>query len=160
VTSVKLADSSITAGKVAAAAIGPDQLMPATVGPRELRGGAVGGAQLQDGAVSGAKIADGTLDARDLARFWGRFRVSVPAVPARTCWSGEPVGLAPELADADISGDLVLATPDAGWPERQLAFTVRNSANHSRFVLAGCNATTTDTPPADVGFRYAVVDIP
>ena len=59
---------------------------------------------------------------------------------------GEPVGLAPEQAGADISGDLVLATPDGSWPERALAFTVRGSANSSRFVLAGCNVTAA-TPP-------------
>ncbi len=87
-------------------------------------------------------MADGSLDARDSARFSGRFRVTVPAVAARDCWSGEPVGLAAEQAGADISGDLVLATPDSSWPERSLAFTVRGSANKARFVLAGCNVTS------------------
>ena len=77
-----------------------------------------GSAQIADGAVTGAKVADGSLDARDTARFSGRFRVTVPAVGARDCWSGEPVGLAAEQAGADISGDLVLATPDSSWPER------------------------------------------
>jgi hypothetical protein len=81
-------------------------------------------------------------------------------VPASACWSGEPVGLAPEQAGADISSDLVLVTPDAGWPERQLAFTVRNSADKRRFVLAGCNVTAAASPPADVGFRYVVIHIP
>ena len=86
--------------------------------------------------------------------------MSVPAVAKDTCWSGEPVGLAPEQAGADISGDLVLVTPDSSWPERALAFTVRSSANRSRFVLAGCNATAAPTAEIDVGFRYAVIDLP
>jgi hypothetical protein len=155
-----LQDGAVTTVKVAPAAIGSPQLAPGAVGSRELRAGAAGPAQIADGAVSGAKVADGSLDSRDVARFSGRFRVTVPAVADHDCWSGEPVGLAPEQAGADISGDLVLATPDSAWPERQLAFTVRGSANRSRFVLAGCNVTRTATAVTDVGFRYVVIDLP
>ena len=160
VTTPKLRDGAVTAVKVAPASIGASQLAPAAVGGRELRAGAAGPAQIADGAVSGAKIADGSLDARDVARFSGRFRVTLPAVAPQDCWSGEPVGLAAEQAGADISGDLVVATPDSAWPERQLAFTVRSSGNRSRFVLAGCNATKTTTSAVEVGFRYLVVDLP
>jgi hypothetical protein len=110
--------------------------------------------------VTGAKIADGTLDSRDIARFSGRFRTTVGPVAAGKCWSGEPVGLAPEAAKADISGDLVLVTPDASWPEDRLAFTVRGSANPSRFVLAACNVTTSSVPATEIGFRYVVLDLP
>ena len=160
VTTAKLRDGAITPVKLAPAAIGSDQLAPGAVGSRELRPGGVGSPQIADGVVTGAKVADGSLDARDTARFSGRFRVSVPAVEPRECWSGEPVGLAPEQAGADIAGDLVLATPDSAWPERSLAFTVRGSAGRSRFVLAGCNVTTVKTDAVDVGFRYAVIDLP
>jgi hypothetical protein len=112
--------------------------------------------------VTGAKVADGTLDSRDIARFSGRFRTTIGMgqIKPGECWSGEPVGLAPEVAKADISGDLVLVTPDASWPETKLAFTVRNSANTSRFVLAACNTTSASVPSTEVGFRYAVIDIP
>lgn len=160
VANAKLRDGAVTAVKLAPAAVGSAQLAPGAVGARELRAGAAGSGQIADGAVTGAKVADGSLDARDVARFSGRFRVSVPKIAQDDCWSGEPVGLAPELAGADIAGDLVLLTPDEAWPERQLSFTVRNSANRSRFVLAGCNATRTDTAPVEVGFRYAVIDLP
>ena len=156
----QLRDGAITPVKLAPAAIGSAQLAQGAVGTRELRAGAAGSAQIADGAVTGAKVADGSLDARDSARFSGRFRVTVPAVAARDCWSGEPVGLAAEQAGADISGDLVLATPDSSWPERSLAFTVRGSANKSRFVLAGCNVTSAATTEVEVGFRYVVIDLP
>jgi len=156
----QLRDGAITPIKLAPAAIGSAQLAPGAVGTRELRAGAAGSAQIADGAVTGAKVADGSLDARDSSRFSGRFRVTVPAVAARDCWSGEPVGLAAEQAGADISGDLVLATPDSAWPERSLAFTVRGSANKSRFVLAGCNVTSAATTEVEVGFRYVVIDLP
>jgi hypothetical protein len=160
VTSVKVADSAITPSKIAPSAIGAAQLGPGAVGQRELRAGAAGPVQIADGAVSGAKIADASLDARDVGRFSGRFRITVPSVADHACWSGEPVGLAPESARADISGDLVLVTPNASWPEDQLSFTVRNSANTSRFVLAGCNFTRAATTPIEVGFRYVVIDLP
>jgi hypothetical protein len=160
VTTPKLRDGAVTAVKVAPAVIGAAQLAPGAVGGRELRAGAAGQAQIADGAITGAKVADGSLDSRDTGRFSGRFRVTVPSVAPQSCWSGEPVGLAPEQAAADISGDLVLATPDSAWPERELAFTVRGSANRSRFVLAGCNATKSPTSEVDVGFRYVVFDLP
>ena len=163
----QLRDGAITPVKLAPAAIGSAQLAQGAIGTRELRAGAAGSAQIADGAVTGAKVADGSLDARDTARFSGRFRVTVPAVAARDCWSGEPVGLAAEQAGADIAGDLVLVTPDASWPERQLAFTVRGStftipgtAIRPRFVLAGCNVTGGTTAETDVGFRYVVIDLP
>ena len=160
VTNAKLRDAAVTAAKLAPAAVGASQLAPGAVGARELRAGAAGPGQIADGAVSGTKVADGSLDSRDVARFSGRFRISVPRVPLGSCWSGEPVGLAPEQANADISGDLVIVTPDEAWPERQLAFTVRNSANRSRFVLAACNATLTESAGVEAGFRYAVIDLP
>lgn len=160
VSTRKLADAVVTAGKLAPAAVGSAQLAPGAVGARELQPGGVGAMQVADGAVSGSEVADGSLDARDVARFSGRFRITVPPVAKRTCWSGEPVNLAPEQAGADISGDLVVVTPDDGWPERQLTFTARNSANRSRFVLAGCNATDQDAAAVEVGFRYAVIDLP
>ena len=110
--------------------------------------------------MGGADVANGSLTASDLGRFWGRFWIDVPAVGAGSCWSGEPAGLAPELASADISQDVVLVTPDSRWPEDRLSFTVRNSANPMRFVLAGCNRTGTPVPEFEVAFRYVIIDLP
>ena len=130
------------------------------VTPGKLAAGAVGSGAIADGSIMGADIASGALTASQISRFWGRFRIQVPAVGAGMCWSGEPAGLAPELGNVDISQDLVLATPDHRWPEDRLAFTVRNSANPTRFVLAGCNRTTSAVPAFEVGFRYVVIDLP
>ena len=140
ITEAKLANSSVTPGKLAPAAVGT--------------------AAIADNSVTGADVANGSLTASDLGRFWGRFRIDVPAVAQGTCWSGEPAGLAPELAGADISQDVVLVTPDSRWPEDRLAFTVRNSANPMRFVLAGCNRTMAEVPAFEVAFRYVIIDLP
>ena len=140
ITEAKLANGSVTAGKLAA--------------------GAVGTAAIADGSIRGRDLASGSLTAAQLGRFWGRFRITVPSVAPDDCWSGEPAGLTPELAGADISQDVVLVTPDSRWPEDRLSFTVRTSANPTRFVLAGCNRTTTDVPAFEVGFRYLIIDLP
>jgi len=136
------------------------QLANRSVTPGKLAPGAVGSAAIADGSILGADIASGTIGAAELSRFWGRFRIAIPTVQAGMCWSGEPAGLTPELAGADISQDLVLVTPDARWPEDRLAFTVRNSANPTRFVLAGCNHTVHRVEAFEVGFRYVVIDLP
>ena len=145
-------NNSVTAAKLANGSVTPGKLAP----------GAVGTTAVADRSIVGADLANGTLSAQQVARFWGRFQIRVPEPIGRDqCWSGEPAGLAPELARANISGDLVLVTPDERWPENRLAFTVRNSANPMRFVLAGCNRTEAETvQPFEVGFRYVVIDLP
>jgi hypothetical protein len=150
ITEVKLANRSVTPGKLA----------PGAVGSPAIEDRSVGTADLATGAVTGTQVADGLLTARDLGRYWGRFQVRVDGVPSGQCWRGEPVGLAPERAHADISEDLVLVTPDSRWKWDSLAFTVTNSGNRSRFVLSGCNRTGGAVPPFDVGFRYLVIDLP
>jgi hypothetical protein len=153
-------NGSVTARKLAAGAVGSAALADRSVGMIDLGLGAVGSAEIRDGAVSTADVADGSLGARDIARFYGRFRVSVPAIGNNSCWAAEPAGLAAERAGADISQDLVLVTPDSFWPSDQLAFTVKNSGDHRRFVLSGCNRTGSTVPAFDVGFRYVVIDLP
>jgi len=161
ITEAKLANASVTPGKLAPGAVGSGAIADRSVTGLDLAPASVGPGHVTDGALPGTKIADGSLDARDLGRFFGRFRVALPEdVPPNTCWSGEPTGLAPELAGADISQDLVLVTPGEDWPEDELAFTVRNSADVSRFVLAACNSTGHKVTKFEAGFRYLVVDLP
>ena len=93
-------------------------------------------------------------------------RRSAP-IPVGKCWSGEPTGLPPDLANVDISNDLVLVQPDDHWLERRLTFSVRPSSIPSRFVLSACNVgapiggilESTSTRD-EVSFRYLVIDLP
>ncbi len=153
-------NNSITEAKLANGSVTPGKLAPGSVGTTALADNSVTPTDLMNNSITGGQIADGALQAPDIARFYGRFRIQVPQVVSGTCWSGEPAGLAPELAGANISQDLVLVTPDASWPEDRLGFTVRNSSNTSRFVLAGCNRTMGPQPAFEVGFRYVVIDLP
>ena len=151
VSAVKLANGAVTPGKLAAGAVGSAALMD--------RG--VLGADIGPNAVTAEHIADGSLTASDVARFSGRFRITIGGsggIDFNECWSGDPVGLAPEAAGADISQDLVVVTPGSAWPP-QLSFTTRNSGA-SRFTLTACNTTEGAVDPVEVNFRYAVIDIP
>jgi hypothetical protein len=140
-------------------------LVNGAVGANELGNGSVTAVKLADGAVNGAKIADGSLTAADVARFAGRFRITtIGTVTRHACWKGEPQGLAPELAGADISTDALLVTPLGGNYDDRLSLTARTSGSSqpSRFVLALCNPTDEDVAVQAPGlsFSYVVFDVP
>jgi hypothetical protein len=155
VTEAKLANRSVTPGKLANGAVSSSALADR----------AVSVADLGLNAVRTEHVADGALRAADFSRFHGRFRTQIGPIPIGECWSGEPAGLAPELARADISSDLILVSPDDRWVERRVTFMVRASSNPSRFVLAACNVgRPPDEGPAaveqrEITFSYVIIDV-
>jgi hypothetical protein len=156
VTEAKLANRSVTSGKLASGAVASAALADRSVAAVDL------GLD----SVRSEHVVDGALRAADFTRFHGRFRSQIGPIPIGRCWSGEPAGLAPEVAGADISNDLVLVTPDDRWVERRVTFTVRASSNPSRFVLAACNVGIPIDEPAlalvsqrEISFSYLVIDV-
>jgi hypothetical protein len=159
--------NSITEGMLVNGAVTANKLGPGAVTAGKLSGGAVSAASIADGAVTGAKIADGSLTTADVARFSGRFRVvqqDLGTIGAHACWRGEPQGLAPERAGADITADALLVTPLGAMWDDKLMLTARTSgsAQPSRFVLMICNPTDDPiaTPAAGITFSYVVFDVP
>ena len=159
--------NSITEGMLVNGAVTANKLGGFSVTAGKLSGGAVLAASIADGAVTGAKIADGSLTTADVARFSGRFRVvqqDLGTIGAHACWRGEPQGLAPERAAADISGDALLVTPLGTTWDDKLMLTARTSgaAQPSRFVLMICNSTDDPiaTPATGITFSYVVFDVP
>jgi hypothetical protein len=155
VTESKLADGAVTPRKIKA-----QSLDTRAVADRSLRGN-----DIALGAIGAAEVADGSLTARELGRFYGRFQLAVPipALDDGECWSGVPSGLAAERANADISQDLVMVTPDQTWPQNKLTLTVKTESNtpkRGRFVLAACNVGGDTTAEFRPSFRYLVVDVP
>jgi hypothetical protein len=155
VTEAKIADGAVTGTKIRAQTIDTRG-----VADRSLRANDIG-----VGALGATEIADGSLTARELGRFYGRFQLKdpIPALPEGDCWSGVPSGLAAEQANADISQDLVIVTPDASWPQNQLTLTVKTESTtvkRGRFVLAACNVGDGATTAFRPSFRYLVVDVP
>jgi hypothetical protein len=160
VSESKLTVGAVTSGKIAAGAVGTSAIADRSVGTADLALGSIGAAQIAPNGVGGAAVADGSLGARDIARYYGRFTMPVPSVPPRSCWSGAPAGLAAERARADISRDLVLASPDSRWPDDLLSFTVQNDGHVSRFVIQACNPGGYAAPAFEAGFRYMIIDLP
>jgi hypothetical protein len=159
-------DNSITESKLAAGAVTSAKLAAGAVGAVAIADGAVGTGKLADGAVTGAKLADGSLTTADVARFAGRFTITaanVGDIQPGHCWHGEPQGLAPELAGADISRDALLVTPlGNGFDDLSLTLTARTSGG-SHFVIALCNVAPgmPFTPaPSGIAFSYVVFDVP
>ena len=148
-------DGSVTAPKLA-----PGSVTSAAIAERTVNAGDVA-----INSLGAAQIADGSLTARELARFYGRFKLSdsIPALDHGDCWSGVPAGLAAEKAGVDISQDVVLVTPDATWPQDRLSLTVKvesTAVKRGRFVLAACNVGAGQTTPFKPSFSYLILDLP
>jgi hypothetical protein len=162
ITTAKLADRAVTSAKLGGGAVTAGKVGPS----------AVTGAAVADGSLTGADILDGTLSTLDVTRYAGRFRVlpeDIGTIQPHTCWHGEPRGLAPELAGADISQDAVFVAPRGGFDEQATAFSWRTSppgpadpASVTRFVIALCNVTNSawTAPAGGIAFSYVVFDIP
>ena len=149
-------NGSITEAKIANGSVTPGKLAPR----------AVGTGAIADSAVGGGQVANGSLSAADLGRFWGRFRATIGPIHARQVLVRPAAGLPPDLANANISDDLVLVQPDDRFIERRLTFSVRPSSEPDLFVLAACNvgapvgSRAVDVDAHEVGFRYLVIDLP
>ena len=148
-------DGSVTTAKIAAGAVTSAGILDRTINAGDVA----------TNSLTGAQIADGSLTARELARFYGRFKLSdsIPSLDHGKCWSGVPAGLAAEAAGADISQDVVLVTPDATWPQDQLSLTVKvesTVAKRGRFVLAACNVGGGQSLAFKPSFSYLILDLP
>jgi hypothetical protein len=147
-------------GTVIASKLAPSAVTSAAIADRTINAG-----DIATNSLTGTQIADGSLSARELGRFYGRFKLSesIPALDHGECWSGVPAGLAAEKAGVDISQDIVLVTPDATWPHDQLSLTVKvesTVAKRGRFVLAACNVGQGQTMPFKPSFSYLILDLP
>jgi hypothetical protein len=158
-------DGSVTEDKIADDAVTPAKIRAQSLDTRAIADRSLRGTDIALGAIGAGEVADGSLTARELGRFYGRFQLAdpIPALDDGECWSGVPSGLAAERANADISQDLVLVTPDQTWPQNQLTLTVKTESNtpkRGRFVLAACNVGGNTTPAFRPSFRYIVIDVP
>lgn len=166
----KLVPGAIGGLAIADGAVSGADLADGTVAAADIADGAIGASKLAENSVTGARIADGTLTAADIARFSGAFRIlaeDLGVIRAHECWSREPRGLAPEVAGADISQDVLLVVPRSSFNGQTFSFNYRTSAPNpndataaSRFVLTLCNRTDTDATPPSIAFSYIIFDLP
>jgi hypothetical protein len=145
VTQSKLANSAVTSAKIA--------------------GAAITGAKIATNSIGPLQIADHSLTATDVARFAGRFTVTVPAITPGQCWEGQPLNQTPQ--GSDITSDILVVTPTTGWPNPS-GLQVRSSISdggHGHFSINICNnATVTSArvpkatfPGGNITFNYVVL---
>jgi len=158
VTSRAVADSSLTAADLAANSVGAEELGDNAAGQAEIRNNGVGASEIADNSVDGGEIIDGGLRARDIARFSGTLEVRFDSIAAAACVPALVTGTAADVADTDISNDLIVASAPAGWPN-QLSYHVKSAASPDtdKFWLVACNRTSAAVDPPDLIFRYAVI---
>jgi hypothetical protein len=153
-----VADNSLTAADLAASSVGTEEVADNAVGQTEIRNNGVGASEIADQSIDGGEIIDGGLLARDVGRFSGTLIVDFSDLHGGDCQGAPVTGTAADLADADISNDLVVVAPGADWPVR-LTYGVTNSTVPDQFVIYACNPTnsvaSTDPPP--VTFRYVII---
>jgi hypothetical protein len=113
-----------------------------------------------DRVVDDLRGADpvGGLFARDVGRYSGTLIVDFSSLPPGACQGAPVTGTGADLADVDISNDLVVAAAGANWPIK-LTYGVANAAGApDQFLIYACNPGNVDAvdPPA-VSFRYMIL---
>jgi hypothetical protein len=140
------------------------KLANGAVSSAKLGGAAVTGAKMASGAVGPIQVADHSLTATDVARFAGRFTVTVTALAPGQCWEGQPLNQAPQ--GTDIRNDIVTVTPANGWPNPsglQVRASISDGA-HGHFSINICNNATVNSarvpkatfPGGNITFNYMV----
>jgi hypothetical protein len=153
-----VADNSLTAADLAASSVGTEEVADNAVGQTEIRNNGVGASEIADQSIDGGEIIDGGLLARDVGRFSGTLIVDFSALGAGDCQGAAVSGTAADIANADISNDLVVVAAGDGWPVR-LTYGVANTPVPDQFLIYACNPTNTAEPidPPAVTFRYVIV---
>ena len=154
-------DAAITAADLAPSAVTAEKLADNSIGQAEIRNNAVGAPEIADQSVGSGEVIDGSLRARDVARFSGSLIVDFSALGGGQCQGAVVTGTPADIANADISNDLVISEAGEGWPV-QLTYGVAGGAEHDRFLIYACNPSNdvTSINPPPVTFRYAVIGFP
>jgi hypothetical protein len=150
-------DDSLTAADLAPSSVGTDEVADNGVGQSEIRNNGVGASEVADQSIDGGEVIDGGLQARDVGRFSGTLIVDFSNLPSGTCQAAAVTGTPADLANADISNDLVVTAPGDGWDER-LTYGVSSAEIADQFLLYACNPTKLDSiDPPPVTFRYVII---
>ena len=134
----KLTTSSITADLIGPDAVGSNEIQADAVGSSEIDNGAVGTNQLADKAVSAAKLDANSVTgaAADAA---GATTLNFGTLPAGAC-DTLPVA----ISGADVSNDVIVLTPGAGFTGSTATASVQSSG---QFSVTVCNLTAAPADP-------------
>jgi hypothetical protein len=156
VLSGSVGDNSLGAVDLAASAVGVDEMADNAVGQPEIRNNGVGASEIADQSIDGGEIIDGGLLARDVGRFAGTLTADFSALGPGGCQAAIVSGTPADLADADISNDLIVIAPVLDDPIR-LTFGTARAAAADQFRIFACNPTGTQIDAPELTFRYAIL---
>jgi hypothetical protein len=151
-------DNSLTAADLAGSSVGADEVGDNAVGQTEIRNNGVGASEIADQSIDGGEIIDGGLLARDVARHSGVLIVDFAELGGGDCQSAAVTGTPADIANTDISNDLVVVAAGANWPIK-LTYGVANAAAPDQFLIYACNPSRLldKVDPPAVSFRYAIL---
>jgi len=174
----QIAARAVTADKVTAGAIGTtalaDQGVQATdladgsVGMNQLAAGAVTSTKIADGAVGGQAIADGSLQTHDVGEFAGSVKVDFAPFVGNDCQVAKDIVPMPTAAGQanNISDDVILVSPAAGWPDPIIVVGNPGANNTLRIVACRIGGDPSpggggdDIDPGETVFQYVAIDQP
>jgi hypothetical protein len=149
-------DNSLTAADLASSSVGNEEVADNAVGQPEIRNNGVGASEIADQSIDGGEIIDGGLLARDVGRFAGTFTADFVGLGSGDCQAAIVSGTPADLADADISQDLVVLAPALDDPSR-LTFGTARAAAVDQFRIYACNPTAGAIDPPVITFRYVII---
>jgi hypothetical protein len=149
-------DDSLTAADLASSSVTTEEVADNAVGQPEIRNNGVGASEIADQSIDGGEIIDGGLLARDVGRFWGTLTADFSALGPGDCQAQIVSGTPADLADADISNDLIVIAPVLDEPIG-LTFGTARSTAVDRFRIFACNPTSAQVDAPEITFRYVIV---
>jgi hypothetical protein len=164
------ADDSITTAKLAANSVTGIKINPGAVSNTRLSGDAVTSVKIDDGTVASADLADGgvaTADIADDAVTAGKIarnavtgtEVDASAAPTLnfgSIGSGACDTQTVAVTGTDVSDDVIVVTPGAGFAGSTATATVQNAG---QFSVTVCNLTGSAADPDGAGAVYRWVAI-
>jgi hypothetical protein len=151
-----VADNSLTTADLASNSVATEEVADNAIGQTEIRNNGVGASEIADQSIDTGEIVDGGLLARDVGRFAGTLIVDFSSLAGGECQNAIVTGTASDLANADISNDLVVVSPSASWPIR-LTYGAAAAPASDQFQVYACNPTAATIDPPSVNFRFVVI---
>jgi hypothetical protein len=151
-----IADNSVTAADLAASSVGTDEVADNAVGQTEIRNNGVGASEIADQSIDGGEVIDGGLLARDIGRFSGTLIVNFSNLTPGSCQAAPVTGTPADLADADISNDMIVVSPVLDDPIK-LTFGTATAIAPGQFRIYACNPTAAQIDAPPITFRYLII---
>jgi hypothetical protein len=159
VTAGKIAEGAVGTAAIANNTIGSVDIAPNSVQSDEISNGTVSGLDIGEGQVGTSEVSDGALTVRDVGSFAGTFNTDFgPLNPDQCTTSTHTLTAVRGATTANLSDDVVLATPVGNWNGSALEYSV-NVESPTTIRLLICNEGGAEpVQGSGVTFRYVTFD--